>query len=70
MCGRDWSSDVCSSDLVCHSDHLTDRYYTSLYSKLLDPEIKTSSKQSQFLNLIYKSMKSDSSERRCKVSYR
>ncbi|XP_067944317.1 CCAAT/enhancer-binding protein zeta-like isoform X2 [Watersipora subatra] len=49
------------------SDSMTDRYYTSLYAKLLDSELKNSSKQSMFLNLVYKSMKSDPSDRRCKA---
>ncbi|KAF6023445.1 CEBPZ [Bugula neritina] len=53
---------VCST-----SDSMADRFYTSLYAKLLDPELKSSSKQAMFLHLVYKSMKSDPSDRRCKA---
>ena len=56
------------NEVIFCSDSMTDRYYTALYVKLLDPELKSSSKQSMFLNLVYKSMKSDPSDRRCKVS--
>ncbi|KAF1356678.1 CBF/Mak21 family-domain-containing protein [Delphinella strobiligena] len=36
-----------------------DRFYRTLYESLLDPRLLTSSKQVMFLNLLYKSLKSD-----------
>ncbi|NXN94387.1 CEBPZ protein, partial [Rhinopomastus cyanomelas] len=38
---------------------VSDRYYSALYKKLLDPALATCSKPSMFLNLIYKSLKAD-----------
>lgn len=40
---------------------LADRYYRSLYQLLLSPDLRLSSKQMIFLNLLYKSIKIDSS---------
>lgn len=37
-------------------DFISDRYYKSLYESLLDPRLTTSSKQSLYLNLLYKSL--------------
>ena len=39
----------------------------ALYRKMLDPALKSSSKQAMFLNLLYKSMKKDISDRRVQV---
>jgi len=36
-----------------------DRFYRTLYESLLDPRLLTSSKQIMYLNLLYKSLKSD-----------
>ncbi|XP_069787062.1 CCAAT/enhancer-binding protein zeta [Narcine bancroftii] len=38
---------------------ISNRYYVSLYRKLLDPGLAQSSKPAMFLNLLYKSLKSD-----------
>ncbi|XP_066280307.1 CCAAT/enhancer-binding protein zeta-like [Branchiostoma lanceolatum] len=46
---------------------VSDRYYTALYRKLSDPELKHSSRQAMFLNLLYKSVKSDVAFRRVKA---
>ncbi|NWX88812.1 CEBPZ protein, partial [Nothoprocta pentlandii] len=46
---------------------VSDRYYTALYRKLLDPGLATCSKPSMFLNLIYKSLKADVVLRRVKA---
>ncbi|KAA0708953.1 CCAAT/enhancer-binding protein zeta CCAAT-box-binding transcription factor [Triplophysa tibetana] len=46
---------------------ISDRYYVSLYRKLLDPGLASSSRQSMFLNLLYKSLKADISLRRVKA---
>ncbi|KAH3846895.1 hypothetical protein DPMN_089202 [Dreissena polymorpha] len=43
------------------------RYYNALYRKLVDPALATSSKQAAFLNLVFKSIKMDESERRVKA---
>jgi ribosome biogenesis protein MAK21 len=41
-----------------------DRYYRTLYESLLDPRLITSSKQIMYLNLLYKSLKSDLNAKR------
>ena len=52
-----------TSFLRC-SDNISDRYYVALYRKLGDPELKRSARQSMFLNLLFKSMKKDTCQRR------
>ncbi|XP_062857795.1 CCAAT/enhancer-binding protein zeta [Trichomycterus rosablanca] len=46
---------------------VSDRYYVALYRKLLDPGLSVSSRQSMFLNLLYKSLKADIVLRRIKA---
>ncbi|KAK2855861.1 hypothetical protein Q5P01_004596 [Channa striata] len=46
---------------------ISDRYYVALYRKLLDPGLSSSSRQSMFLNLLYKSLKADIVLRRVKA---
>ena len=46
---------------------VTDRFYSALYKKILDPSLPTSSKQVMFLNLLYKALKSDPSIDRVKA---
>lgn len=41
-----------------------DRFYRTLYESLLDPRLITSSKQIMYLNLLYKSLKSDVNAKR------
>ncbi|XP_037541965.1 CCAAT/enhancer-binding protein zeta [Nematolebias whitei] len=43
---------------------VSDRFYVALYRKLLDPGLSGSSRQNMFLNLLYKSMRSDVAPRR------
>ncbi len=45
----------------------TDRFYSVLYRKLLDPGLASSSKMTVLLNLLFKSMKKDSSVNRVKA---
>lgn len=45
----------------------TDRFMRTLYQSLLDPRLQTSSKQTMYLNLLYRSLKSDVSVRRVKA---
>lgn len=45
----------------------TDRYMRTLYESLLDPRLLKSSKQTMYLNLLYKSLKDDISARRVKA---
>ncbi|KAJ6036360.1 hypothetical protein N7540_000639 [Penicillium herquei] len=45
----------------------SDRFYRTLYESLLDPRVTTSSKQSLYLNLLFKSLKSDLNVRRIKA---
>ena len=44
-----------------------DRFFMALYRKILDPGLAGSTKLPLFLNLVYKSMKSDVVEKRSKV---
>ncbi|OJD28055.1 hypothetical protein ACJ73_00538 [Blastomyces percursus] len=44
-----------------------DRFYRTLYESLLDPRISSSSKQSLYLNLLYKSLKADLNVKRVKA---
>ncbi|XP_062934504.1 CCAAT/enhancer-binding protein zeta [Cynocephalus volans] len=46
---------------------ISDRYYTALYRKMLDPGLMMCSKQAMFLNLVYKSLKVDIVLRRVKA---
>ncbi|XP_067681734.1 CCAAT/enhancer-binding protein zeta-like [Haliotis asinina] len=46
---------------------LSDRFYVALYKKLASPALKTSSKQAMFLNLIFKTMRTDMSQKRIKA---
>ncbi|KAJ5098805.1 CCAAT-binding factor [Penicillium argentinense] len=45
----------------------SDRFYRTLYESLLDSRVATSSKQSLYLNLLFKSLKSDLNVRRVKA---
>lgn len=47
--------------------HSSDRFYRVLYESLLDPRLLTSSKQVMYLNLLYRSLKSDVSIKRVKA---
>ena len=53
--------------VCCDSKSESDRYFMALYRKLLDPALRSSAKQPQFLNLLYKSMKDDIMDKRVKV---
>lgn len=44
-----------------------DRFYRTLYESLLDPRLAVSSKQSLYLNLLYKALKSDLNVKRVKA---
>lgn len=44
-----------------------DRFYRTLYESLLDPRLVTSSKQSMYLNLLYRALKNDIDVRRVKA---
>lgn len=45
----------------------SDRFYRTLYESLLDPRVATSSKQSLYLNLLFKALKNDVNVRRVKA---
>ncbi|KAI0136246.1 ribosome biogenesis protein MAK21 [Xylariales sp. AK1849] len=45
----------------------TERFYRTLYESLLDPRLTASSKQALYLNLLYRSLKSDVDVRRVKA---
>ena len=42
----------------------SDRFYRTLYESLLDPRLLTSSKQAMYLNLLFRSLKSDINAKR------
>ncbi|KAJ5939692.1 hypothetical protein N7466_002826 [Penicillium verhagenii] len=44
-----------------------DRFYRTLYESLLDPRVTTSSKQSLYLNVLFKALKNDLNVRRVKA---
>ncbi|RCH95260.1 hypothetical protein CU098_005849 [Rhizopus stolonifer] len=46
---------------------VSDRFYRTLYESLLDPRVSHSSKQSMYLNLLYKAIRADSDTRRVKA---
>ncbi|KAM4771728.1 CCAAT/enhancer-binding protein zeta [Rhinophrynus dorsalis] len=46
---------------------VSNRYYAALYRKILDPGLSQGSKQTMFLNLLYKSLKADVVLRRVKA---
>ncbi|KAL8945495.1 MAG: hypothetical protein Q9183_008069, partial [Haloplaca sp. 2 TL-2023] len=52
-----------------HGTHQSavDRYYRTLYESLLDPRLLTSSKQALYLNLLFKSLRSDLNIQRVKA---
>ena len=50
--------------IMDRGESATDRFYSALYRKVLDPSLAASTKQALFLNLLYKSMKKDSSVKR------
>ncbi|KAB8339179.1 hypothetical protein FH972_022114 [Carpinus fangiana] len=53
---------------ISSSHHIsTDRFMRTLYESLLDPRLLKSSKQTMYLNLLYRSLKSDVSVRRVKA---
>ncbi|KAG8533446.1 uncharacterized protein KY384_002229 [Bacidia gigantensis] len=45
----------------------SDRFYRTLYESLLDPRLLTSSKQAMYLNLLYRSLRSDLDVKRIKA---
>ncbi|XP_065833457.1 CCAAT/enhancer-binding protein zeta-like [Oscarella lobularis] len=49
---------------------LSDRYFQAVYSKLFDPQLQKASKLSMFFNILYKSLKLDSSEERVKAFFK
>eukprot|EP00743_Colponemidia_sp_Colp-15_P004908 GILK01005290.1.p1 GENE.GILK01005290.1~~GILK01005290.1.p1 ORF type:complete len:894 (-),score=206.64 GILK01005290.1:141-2822(-) len=46
---------------------VSDRFYRALYEQILSPDLRVSSKQTMFLNLLYKAMKEDVSIERTKA---
>ncbi|CAI5740507.1 unnamed protein product [Hyaloperonospora brassicae] len=46
------------------TDSVSDRFYTALYDKLIDPKVRETSKHTLFLNLVFRAMKADVSPAR------
>ncbi|KAJ0395487.1 hypothetical protein ATCC90586_005116 [Pythium insidiosum] len=46
------------------TNSVSDRFYTALYEKLLDPKLRETSKHTLFLNLVFRAMKADVSPAR------
>lgn len=55
-----------SSSPSSRSRSIVDRYYRSLYSSLHDVRLASSSKQTMYLNLLFKSLKTDNNLERVK----
>jgi hypothetical protein len=55
-----------SSSPSSRSQSIVDRYYRALYSSLHDERLASSSKQTMYLNLLFKSLKTDSNTERVK----
>lgn len=49
---------------------VSDRFYSALYKKLLDPQLATSSQQALFLSLVYKALKKDEDINRVRVFFK
>ncbi|PWN44488.1 CBF-domain-containing protein [Ceraceosorus guamensis] len=47
--------------------NIADRYYTVLYSSMLDARLSRTNKQAMYLNLVFKSLKADEDDKRCKA---
>ena len=47
----------CCCQVTSKDSTLTDRYYRTLYSSLLSPELPESSKHKLYLSLLFKSLK-------------
>jgi ribosome biogenesis protein MAK21 len=52
---------------AANNDTLTRAYYTLLYNKMMDPDLKNSTKISIFLNIVLKSVKADTNMNRSKA---
>lgn len=53
---------------ITYSNQISgDRFYRTLYESLLDPRVATSSKQSLYLNLLFKALKNDLNVKRVKA---
>lgn len=63
-------SPAAKSEGSSFSASLTDRYYRTLYSSLLDPRLSKSNKQAMYLNLLFKSVKVDKNLDRVKAFVR
>ncbi|KAF8840266.1 CBF-domain-containing protein [Paxillus ammoniavirescens] len=59
-----------SSSASSLSKSISDRYYRTLYSSLHDGRLASSSKQTMYLNLLFKSLKADDSSERVKAFVR
>ncbi|EGZ18985.1 hypothetical protein PHYSODRAFT_351404 [Phytophthora sojae] len=50
--------------VMSSTNSVSDRFYTALYGKLIDPKVRETSKHTLFLNLIFRAMKADVSPAR------
>ncbi|RLN54043.1 hypothetical protein BBJ29_003161 [Phytophthora kernoviae] len=50
--------------VMSSTNSVSDRFYTALYGKLVDPKVRETSKHTLFLNLIFRAMKADVSPAR------
>lgn len=53
--------------ITLSSEGVSDRYYSALYRKLIDPNLHGSTHHAQLFNLLYKSLKADPVDRRVKA---
>ncbi|PSN47920.1 hypothetical protein C0J52_03367 [Blattella germanica] len=52
------------------ANSVSDRFYSALYKKMLDPELATSSQQALFLSLVFKALKKDNDINRTKIFFK
>ncbi|XP_067003960.2 CCAAT/enhancer-binding protein zeta [Anabrus simplex] len=50
-----------------YTSAVSDRFYSALYKKLVDPQLCSSSHQAMFLNLVFRALKQDVSDNRVKA---
>lgn len=53
--------------MLTHLQTVRPRYYRALYASLIDPRLSSSSKQAMYLNLLFKSIKTDPDPARVKA---
>ncbi|KAH7886731.1 ribosome biogenesis protein [Phlebopus sp. FC_14] len=66
ICASLTSQPSTSTSAASLSESMSDRYYRTLYSSLQDGRLASSSKQTMYLNLLFKSLRADNNKERVK----